>query len=35
MLAWSGSPKMTISKPNPQRELVQIEADNLYFAIPE
>lgn len=35
MLAWSGAPKITINKPNREQELVQIEADNLFFAIPE
>lgn len=35
VLAWTGKPRLRINQPNEQRELVQIEAESLMFAIPE
>ncbi|CDZ98518.1 Uncharacterized conserved protein [Phaffia rhodozyma] len=35
VLAWTGKPRLMINQPNEERELVQIEADSLLFAIPD
>lgn len=35
VLAWSGQPTFTINLPNKERELIQMDADRLVFAIPD
>jgi hypothetical protein len=35
VLGWSGKPRWVIGHPNEERELIQISAERLVFAIPE